>query len=451
MFLFVALSTWGRKVGQKWDQLKRSDSSEILSEKRWQSNSQNNSVASLSSLNAESDCGQNKNTMKRISRVESLRNLFQRNEKTLLDQQKKSSTSDLVNNNMSNDRIKNLYQLCNIIKENETTGTKEERKCLEELLKNLNETDLINDVPVIEKTNLYTKHNKTINAMKNIFTLKSSKSLDNTTMSRKDKRKQIRSVSSGNMSSLFSGNNKKTLSLEEIRCVFSNILIKSDESGYGSDSTRTSSDSPCGSIKSQMNQPSQPNPTIEEVPSSETETITDTPQDNEVEVVVNEKRDCSALTTTCDDDTDSADEEMFLETRKKQRKTKTQIRRTPSAHIKAKNIRNDQSFLRKRNLTSVIKKTENVKKCDPITMEEFFSNSNYSPITTTGLKLKTDTKSITTPVLSRSTLFDKEYKCIHLKLNDEEDTGLIISKKDESVSNSPYVIVNVIPGMPADR
>lgn len=371
---------------------------------------------------------------------------------------------------IKNDRLKNLYQL--IIKENEGNATdkSDTRKCLEEFF-----DETLPEVPSTptEKTSLYTKHSKTINAMKNMFTLKSSKSLDNTTMSRKDKRKQIRSISSGNMSSLFASNHKKTLSLEEIRCVLSNILIKSDESGYGSDSTRTSSDSPCGSIKSQTNpQTSTPNnqttPTsiAEESPEDNTLVNVSAPDENtliesnEIEVTVNEKRDCSTFTPTCDDDTDSADDDIFLETRKKPRKMKAQIRRTPSAHTKAKNIRNDQSFLRKRNLTSVMKKAENVKKCDPITMEEFFSNSNYSPIST-GLKLRTDgartnplslrSDVTTTPVLSRQSIFDKEYKCIHLKLNDEEDTGIIIHKKDESVANSPYVIVNIIPGMPADR
>lgn len=39
---FTGISTWGRKVGRRWDQLKRSDSSELLSvsgrRRRWSPN-----------------------------------------------------------------------------------------------------------------------------------------------------------------------------------------------------------------------------------------------------------------------------------------------------------------------------------------------------------------------------------------------------------------------------
>ncbi|KAL0117345.1 hypothetical protein PUN28_010299 [Cardiocondyla obscurior] len=71
------ISTWGRKVGRRWDQMKRSDSSELLSvprrRRRW-------------SPHRKSDCDQVSNEKengngelskpKRIPRVESLRNLF---------------------------------------------------------------------------------------------------------------------------------------------------------------------------------------------------------------------------------------------------------------------------------------------------------------------------------------------------------------------------------------
>lgn len=460
------MSTWGRKVGQKWDQLKRSDSSEILSSSEKHNlpvNCQNTSATSLSSLSEEAElCSKN---MKRISRVESLRNLFQRNEKACCssDSQKKC---DIVNNNATeckNDRIKHdrFYQLCNLIKDHELSGKlktiamnkqlndSDSKKCIEEILNNFEELES-EETPEkpTEKPTLYTKHSKTINAMRNIFTLKSAKSFENT-LSRKDKSRQIRSISSGNMSNLFT-NSKKTLSLEEIRCVLSNILIKSDESGYGSDSTRTSSESPCGSIKSQATEPGV------QCTTTNTEldrTLTNTPvlPDTEMEVIVHEKRDCSTFIPTFDDDTDSADEEIFLETRKKQRKTKTQIRRTPSSHIKMKNLRNDPSFLRKRNINSFMKKND-MKRAEPVNVEEFFTN--FSPTST----LKTrpvpqlDTcEGTTTPILSKQPIFDKEYKCMHLTLEDNEDTGLIISKRDENHANSPYVIVNVIPGMPADR
>lgn len=201
LIILTALSTWGKKVGQKWDQLKRSDSSEILSpsEKRnWPSCSQNNSVASLSSLSSESELSQK--NLKRISRVESLRNLFQRNDKACCSSDQRKS-SDLVNNNMSsdclkNERLKNLYQICNIIKENEIQEKNGENlrtnsRKIEEFLSNFEEEEEApENQATTEKNSLYTKHSKTINAVRNMFTLKSTKSLDQTV--RKDKRKQVR-------------------------------------------------------------------------------------------------------------------------------------------------------------------------------------------------------------------------------------------------------------------
>lgn len=77
------ISTWGRKVGRRWDQLKRSDSSELLSvsgrRRRWSPNrkagttdEKENGTGGFSELPKP----------KRISRVESLRNLFRSSERS---------------------------------------------------------------------------------------------------------------------------------------------------------------------------------------------------------------------------------------------------------------------------------------------------------------------------------------------------------------------------------
>ncbi|KAK1135666.1 hypothetical protein K0M31_000253 [Melipona bicolor] len=76
------ISTWGRKVGRRWDQLKRSDSSELLSvsgrRRRWSPNRK-------SGIADEKENGINDSPElpkpKRISRVESLRNLFRSSER----------------------------------------------------------------------------------------------------------------------------------------------------------------------------------------------------------------------------------------------------------------------------------------------------------------------------------------------------------------------------------
>ncbi|XP_012270209.1 uncharacterized protein LOC105694274 isoform X2 [Orussus abietinus] len=81
------ISTWGRKVGRRWDQLKRSDSSELLSvsgrSRRWSPNRK-----SCSDVTDEKEKGCNVSLSpeyskpKRISRVESLRNLFRIGERS---------------------------------------------------------------------------------------------------------------------------------------------------------------------------------------------------------------------------------------------------------------------------------------------------------------------------------------------------------------------------------
>ncbi|XP_012260643.2 uncharacterized protein LOC105688704 isoform X1 [Athalia rosae] len=80
------ISTWGRKVGRRWDQLKRSDSSELLAvsgrrRRHWSPNRQTENLETtpedrskvVASSASVAECLQKP---KRISRVESLRNLF---------------------------------------------------------------------------------------------------------------------------------------------------------------------------------------------------------------------------------------------------------------------------------------------------------------------------------------------------------------------------------------
>ena len=78
------ISTWGRKVGRRWDQLKRSDSSELLSvsgrRRRWSPNRK--SCGSTTDEKENGDSGSPELPKpKRISRVESLRNLFRSSER----------------------------------------------------------------------------------------------------------------------------------------------------------------------------------------------------------------------------------------------------------------------------------------------------------------------------------------------------------------------------------
>nr|XP_012226806.1 PREDICTED: uncharacterized protein LOC105674817 isoform X1 [Linepithema humile]XP_012226807.1 PREDICTED: uncharacterized protein LOC105674817 isoform X1 [Linepithema humile]XP_012226808.1 PREDICTED: uncharacterized protein LOC105674817 isoform X1 [Linepithema humile] len=71
------ISTWGRKMGRRWDQMKRSDSSELLSvprrRRRWSPHRKNDhDETTREKANGDSELPR----PKRIPRVESLRNLF---------------------------------------------------------------------------------------------------------------------------------------------------------------------------------------------------------------------------------------------------------------------------------------------------------------------------------------------------------------------------------------
>ncbi|XP_034240983.1 mucin-19-like [Thrips palmi] len=78
------LSTWGKRVGQKWDSLKRSDSSELLAaapgrRRHWSPHKPAGGTATSPSTTPSMN-GITAPRAKRISRVESLRNLFARSE-----------------------------------------------------------------------------------------------------------------------------------------------------------------------------------------------------------------------------------------------------------------------------------------------------------------------------------------------------------------------------------
>ncbi|XP_076175875.1 uncharacterized protein LOC143151031 isoform X2 [Ptiloglossa arizonensis] len=78
------ISTWGRKVGRRWDQLKRSDSSELLSvsgrRRRWSPNRKSSGNPTDEKEKVASGSPELPKP-KRISRVESLRNLFRSTER----------------------------------------------------------------------------------------------------------------------------------------------------------------------------------------------------------------------------------------------------------------------------------------------------------------------------------------------------------------------------------
>lgn len=71
IFLFIGLATWGKKVGRKWEQLKRSDSTEILETSANHKSTVNQQAKPTIPLSSNQKS-------RRVSRVESLRHMFVR-------------------------------------------------------------------------------------------------------------------------------------------------------------------------------------------------------------------------------------------------------------------------------------------------------------------------------------------------------------------------------------
>nr|CAD7446377.1 unnamed protein product [Timema bartmani] len=222
----TGLATWGKKVGRKWEQLRRSDSSELLTvspgrRRHW---SPNNTSVSHSA-------GTSRN--RRISRVESLRNLFIRtgdrncvDKETNTDPQRVTPPSDA-------ERVKeecqkglaDLYQLNALLEENNPRRSLEEQQMLEHLERALSCEDLLSSP----------------NSVKSKLSI-----LDEETGRRSGRE---RAVSIG-CDEIRVRNVQSPLSVNELCLFLNNLLLRADESGYESDSTRAGSDSPRGSIKS---------------------------------------------------------------------------------------------------------------------------------------------------------------------------------------------------------
>uniref|UniRef100_A0A1B6M045 PDZ domain-containing protein n=2 Tax=Graphocephala atropunctata TaxID=36148 RepID=A0A1B6M045_9HEMI len=326
------LSTWGKKVGRKWDQLKRSDSSELLAaspgrRRHWSPNSAAAAPPALSSGPPRT---------RRISRVESLRNLFVRggvSTPVSTPGKEKTINNNIIKNAQENGTdwvkqecqkgISDLYQLNDLLmteckkQGKESEGKPNVGKCRKRAL-----TDPVPENPLEEHclleyilahhSNLGIAGKETENTLKSLsyddllatfkdltrteqinFLKKSTLSLDEWSSGNLENQRSQLSVLPEESSSVspvpgrsigkrrLVDNKECRSSYEELPrrgrkniilkprpdstpvlpgsqmdtlcSLLSNLLVvKADESGYESDSTRAGSDSPRGSIKSSV-------------------------------------------------------------------------------------------------------------------------------------------------------------------------------------------------------
>ncbi|CAH0561811.1 unnamed protein product [Brassicogethes aeneus] len=405
-----SIATWSKMVGQKWDQIKRSNSSELLQvntgrKKHW-------------SPSKSQDGG------KKISRVESLKNVITNSdmeEATL----RNISQTDLR-------KVYDLYKNVNPSEHNSDRTTRNKRRVkstsdnlelsqqqlldylmlmqpdaheldkifteINENPKSRNKLDIVNE----EKNNSKPSRFR----MRNIFGLRSSSKSDDES----DFKPSRILTSTGSLTSLTNfiipsrrhSNNSPVMSAK----------IKSDESGYGSDSTRTASiDSPRGSIKSQNSD-------------------------------IKDNNNLPSKNNAYHDDTDTAeedDETIIVKPKKFGRSIK---KLTNKKRSRSHSEEND-TFSRRKSIR--LKKSPSKVEKFKVSIEDL---SQTCCDKLNKLKLNAEMK-INKPKESCK-IFEREFKCVRLVLEKNESIGIIISPR-ENGSNVSYTIVSMTPRSAAER
>ncbi|XP_015110115.1 PDZ domain-containing protein 2 isoform X2 [Diachasma alloeum] len=257
-----SISTWGRKVGLRWDQLKRSDSSEILSvsgrRRRWSPNRR--SVCEMT----EEETSPKDSKPKRISRVESLRNLFRggggNNEGspksgTIQEEDPVALNLYKMDKALSEGALRTVPQS----REPQNPRTLAEKKDqLNRAINNLQEQHKVLDYILKNQEILKTEKGSTLarETLEKVRTNSPSRRKEPVDLRKNNSSSQSRGSPSGSnvKRNLFtarasSGENERTenrksytgSAIDDLMC---NLRLGCDESGYDSDSTRAGADSP---------------------------------------------------------------------------------------------------------------------------------------------------------------------------------------------------------------
>lgn len=163
----VGLSTWSKKVGRKWDQLKRSDSSEFLSisTSRTGNWSPNTSALNTSTEKVNGGGGTTQRIRKRISRVESLRNLFLRHDNTSTTNSASSSRPSSIHENDDRPPEKSKFSPFSSTRRNSLSSKRTSKSTLNKNI-NLTEKQLLEYLllcPVGDRTRIVHELLETIN------------------------------------------------------------------------------------------------------------------------------------------------------------------------------------------------------------------------------------------------------------------------------------------------
>lgn len=238
----LGLATWGKKVGRKWDQLKRSDSSEILQvspirRRQW------SPISKKDINNQNTELHQNyidilhNNQNKRLSRIESIRSI------------EEPRTSEEKDHDWLKEKcqkgLEDLYAMEN---------PPPQKKLIPPKMMSIKKTTLsvnIDENPLEEQCILeyLISNKKVLGLQKSIDDLQALSYEDLLNVFNK-------ATNRANQNSYLKTRRRRHTSFGETFMINkidekNRVVIKADESGYESDSTRNGGDSPRGSIKSQ--------------------------------------------------------------------------------------------------------------------------------------------------------------------------------------------------------
>ncbi|XP_043597270.1 uncharacterized protein LOC122574112 isoform X6 [Bombus pyrosoma] len=276
------ISTWGRKVGRRWDQLKRSDSSELLSvsgrRRRWSPNrkggvtdEKENGISGSPELPKP----------KRISRVESLRNLFKSGERgsgflnsdvsarnvTIQEEDVTCISHYPMEKALSEGAIKSVSFRGSLDDSRLDRGTilNEKKKQLSRSIQNLQEQHRVLDYILKNQDMLKTQEGttfarETLEKVRRSTSPKRRTSQTTTDDGKSNVSTQTRDFFNNHLSNIkrnlfnvrasgsdcdsYRADNHRPYSVTGLEELMSNLRLGCDESGYDSDSTRAGADSP---------------------------------------------------------------------------------------------------------------------------------------------------------------------------------------------------------------
>ncbi|XP_039276706.1 uncharacterized protein LOC111046132 [Nilaparvata lugens] len=561
------LATWGKRVGKKWDQLKRSDSSELLAvspgrKRHWSPNSTNTNTNTKAGTQQATGPNTTQARSRRVSRVESLRNLFARgaNSPTSSGASKQQQTETIARNakELGSDWVKeecqkglsDLYELNELISsvgksngsdENtrESKGLKTRKRALTEPLEEnpLEEQCLLEYLLSHHSSLAASKGSETslkllsyddlLTTFKELTQQEQIEFLKNSTTSLNDwettgnfdepkpklsvlpeesipapksgrntVRKRLMCLGGGK--SFSRGNSFEELQrrpktevkprpdstpvsqIDNLCSLLNNLLVvRADESGYESDSTRTGSDSPRGSIKSTtsdllplsrrvVTRTGSNTSSIIEVDGcirgiSESEDSAESPQNNtdndipngvhkasnspQKEVITNSNSRKSSPSRISKSE---PDEEKLSFSRKRNSKINIGIRR---GDVKSVGL----NLAYKRSLSSTNSLDENridEEEKDSAQIESLVCNRCKPPKETNEENGRLSFyqrimggRAFSNSVPSKSSVIeDKQFKCMRFNKDHTGELGVYIERKDPAAKSSCYIISYIEPG-----